>query len=209
MPSRVDLRNVQDAREWANTAMVKRPWRAEFFARITEEVSHLHSAPFSILELGSGPGFLAQQLLSALPGVTYAALDFSPAMHDIARQRLGKLAEHVRFIEADFSVDGWATGLSKVDAVVTSQAVHELRHKLHASAFYQAVRAVLKPSGVLLVCDHFAGEGGMADTALFMTPEEQESAIVAGGFLRPDLLMCNGGLVLFRARPTSDEGPHT
>jgi ubiquinone/menaquinone biosynthesis C-methylase UbiE len=107
VPSPIDLRSIQDARDWADTAMTKRPWRVDFFARIGEELLNLHIAPSSILELGSGPGFLAEHLLLALPSARYTALDFSRAMHDIARERLGQLAERVRFIEADFRIAGW------------------------------------------------------------------------------------------------------
>src|SRR5713226_9464756 len=105
VPSPIDLRNAADAREWASTAMVKRPWRTEFFTRMAEELSN-RATPLSILELGSGPGFLAQHLLSALPSATYTALDFSQAMHDIAKERLGRLADRVTFIESDFCVAG-------------------------------------------------------------------------------------------------------
>jgi hypothetical protein len=57
----------------------------------------------------------------------------------------------------------------------------------------------LRAGGILLVCDHFVGVGGMADTALFMTPEEHEFALLAGGFSKARLLHKDGGLVLFRA----------
>jgi hypothetical protein len=92
--------------------------------------------------------------------------------------------------------------LPKIDAVVTMQSVHELRHKRHAPALYGQVRSVLHESGVLLVCDHFVGAGGMADAELFMTLEEHESALLAGGFSRIRLLRKDGGLVLFRAQPS-------
>ena len=202
IPSPIDLRLTQDARDWADAAMVKRPWRVEFFARISEELAALHR-PLSILELGSGPGFLAQHLLTALQASTYTALDFSSAMHQLARERLGDLAERVTFVEADFCRSGWTDGLPCVDAVVSVQAVHELRHKRHAAGFYKAVRRVLKSSGTLLVCDHYSGEGGMSNGMLFMTPDEQEVALKNGGFQDIRLLMLKGGLVLFRAAAVS------
>ena len=169
----------------------------EFFASIAETLALVNAT--TILELGSGPGFLAQELLAALPISTYVALDFSSAMHDLAKERLGQRAERVSFVEGDFRVEGWGADLSSVDAVVTIQAVHELRHKRHAPLFYRAIRTLVKPSGLLLVCDHFAGEGGMTDRELFMTPTEQEAAIREGGFSAVELLMLKGGLVLFRA----------
>ncbi|HVH70545.1 MAG TPA: class I SAM-dependent methyltransferase [Candidatus Dormibacteraeota bacterium] len=189
---------MKEARDWANAAMVKRPWRADFFARIGEELAALRR-PLSILELGSGPGFLAQHLLMVLPTSRYTALDFSSAMHQLARERLGDLADRATFVEADFRRRGWTDGLPRVDAVVSMQAVHELRHKRHAPRFYRAVCRLLKTSGTLLVCDHYSGERGMSNCVLFMTPDEQEAALKKGGFQNVDLLMLKGGLVLFRA----------
>ena len=197
--SPIDLRNMADAQNWAEPAMVKRPWRRDFFETIIRELSAVTTKHQSILELGSGPGFLAERVLTALPEVTYVALDFSAAMHTLARQRLGSLASRVHFREANFKDAQWAGTLPTVDAVVTVQAVHELRHKRHAPAFYANVRSVLHPGGILLVCDHFLGAGGMADTGLFMTPEEHEFALLAGGFFKIRLLRKDRGLVLFRA----------
>ena len=202
IPSPIDLRNMPDAQNWANSAMVKRPWRRDFFETILLELSTLATKNQSILELGSGPGFLAARVLTAMPEVTYFALDFSAPMHTLARQRLGSLTSRVRFWDADFKDPKWATTLPTVDAVVTVQAVHELRHKRHAPAFYAQVRSVLRSGGFLLVCDHLCGAGGMADTALFMTPEEHESALVAGGFSNIRQLRKDGGLVLFRVNET-------
>lgn len=199
VPSPVDFRRKADARDWADAAMVKRPWRTEFFARIAEELMRRPATALSILELGSGPGFLARHLLTALPSSTYTAVDFSAAMHDIAKEHLGPLARRVTFIEADFRLSGWTSGLRVADAVVTMQAVHELRHKRYAASLYRSVRPLLRPAGVLLTCDHFVGEGGMTDNRLYMTPPEHERAIREAGFVAVEELMAKSGLVLFRA----------
>jgi ubiquinone/menaquinone biosynthesis C-methylase UbiE len=123
---------MDDAREWAATAMSKRPWRERFFQQFITELRAFDGAPIRVLELGSGPGFLAQSILEAIPTVEYTMLDFSQAMHDLARARLGPLMRHVRPIVADFKLNSWGEGRGEFDAVVTNQAVHELRHKKHA-----------------------------------------------------------------------------
>lgn len=199
VPSLIDLRTEHDAREWARTAMLKRPWRAEFFARIADELQHFHRAPLTVLELGAGPGLLAEQLLNALPVTRYTALDFSAAMHNLARERLGPLVGRVTFIATDFRQHRWAAQLPPADAVVTMQAVHELRHKRYAAGLYETVRTLLKPSGVLLTCDHYFAPEGMTNEALFMTLSEHETAIRAGGFSTVELLLEKRGLALFRA----------
>src|SRR5215510_901424 len=73
VPSTIDLRTEKDAREWAASAMSKRPWRAVFFQRFVEELRSLDVRPLQILELGSGPGFLARCILDAIPSAAPGA----------------------------------------------------------------------------------------------------------------------------------------
>ena len=179
--------------------MEKRPWRESFFGAIVAELEPVESRQGSILELGSGPGFLARRILEAWPRVDYTALDFSAAMHALAKERLGPLAQRVCFVLRNFKEPGWTSGLSSYDAVVTLQAVHELRHKRHAASLYEAVTALLRPGGVFLVCDHVCGEGGLADASLFMSRDEHRNALLEAGFSAHELRHENG-MVLYRAQ---------
>lgn len=174
VPSPIDLRSPVDAAEWERTAMAKRPWRADMFARIAEQLA----GRTRVLELGSGPGFLAAHLLGRLE-LDYVALDFSAAMHELARARLGSARARVTFVERDFLDPSWPNGLGTFDAVVTMQAVHELRHKSRAATLHAQVRGLV-PRGVYLVCDHVLGE--LTNEALYMTEAEQLAALRAGGF---------------------------
>ncbi len=197
--SPIDLRLMRDAVEWESTAMSKRPWRTEFFDAFARTIGALPLQAPRVLELGSGPGFLADHLLNALPSISYVALDFSPAMHQLAARRLGPLAARVRFVERSFRDPAWHDGLGLFDAIVTHQAVHELRHKAHAPALHTRARELLGPGAVYLVCDHFEGEGGMANDQLYMTPAEQRAALAVAGFGAVEQLLLKGGLVLHRA----------
>ncbi len=197
VPSPIDLCDPKDAAEWAATAMAKRPWRVDFFARFTEQVSALSGK--RVLELGSGPGFLARVILASVPGVDYTLLDFSAAMHDLAIERLGELARNARFIRADFRARDWVNGLPRFDAVVTMQAVHELRHKSRAEALHRQVQGLLARGGVYLVCDHYLGPDGMSNDQLYMTVSEQRECIERAGYSHVRELMCQRGLVLHRA----------
>jgi SAM-dependent methyltransferase len=200
VPSPIDLRRMEDARQWAELAMSRRPWRAEFFAAFAAAIGQRVSTDeCRVLELGSGPGFLAEHLLRAHPDVIYVALDFSAAMHDLAAQRLADLAARVQFIERSFRDVDWTHGLGSFEFVVTHQAVHELRHKHHALALHTQVRKLLVPQGSYLVCDHFVGEGGMSDDQLYMSVAEQRQALLAAGFERVEQVLLKGGLVLHRA----------
>jgi SAM-dependent methyltransferase len=199
VPSPIDLRTLRDAQEWEASATSKRPWRAEFFAQFAASIA---AAPFPvarILELGSGPGFLARELLSALPAVEYVALDFSAAMHQLAAHRLRPWLSRVRFEERSFLDAQWPDGLGTFECVMTNQAVHELRHKRHAPGLHRQVRGLLAPGGMYLVCDHFAGQEGMKNVDLYMSVDEQRAALLEAGFQTVEEVLRKGGLVLHQA----------
>lgn len=200
VPSPIDLRQINDARAWADEVMVKRPWRVEFFEEFASSIEEISEGKsLRVLELGSGPGFLAEHLLKSLPTIEYVALDFSPAMHELANQRLGDLAKRVKFVERSFLDDSWSTGLGEFEVVVTLQAVHELRHKSRAPELHSQVRRLLSSKGLYLVCDHFSGESGMSNDQLYMTPAEQKEALRLGGFQNIRQLHAKGSLVLHHA----------
>jgi SAM-dependent methyltransferase len=198
VPSPIDLRTMQDATQWAAEVSAKRPWRPNFFEAFTRELRTLPDGVGSLLELGSGPGFLAQHLLTNLEIGRYIALDFSDAMHSLARERLGETANAVEFITRDFRAPEWMGGLPRVSAVVTLQAVHELRHKRRAAALYSQVASLLEPGGVFLMCDHYCGVGGMTNEALFMSEPEHVEALTRAGFAGVACVHKEGGMVLYR-----------
>ena len=138
VPSPIDLRLMADALEWESTAMSKRPWRTEFFACFSSAIK-IAAPSGRVLELGSGPGFLADHLVRELPDISYVTLDFSAAMNQLAVRRLGTHASRVQFIERNFREPNWPQGLGAFECVVTNQAVHELRHKAHAPALHQQI----------------------------------------------------------------------
>jgi len=82
---------------------------------------------------------------------------------------------------------------------VTLQAVHELRHKRHATHLHSQVRGILEREGLYLVCDHFVGDGGMSNPQLYMSAEEQKQALLTAGFTQVEEILTRGGLVLHRA----------
>lgn len=203
VPSPIDLRSMADALEWEAGAMSKRPWRSEFFDAFAAAIESATPQASRVLELGSGPGFLAHRLVAAFASISYVALDFSPAMHQLAARRLGPLARRVEFVERSFRDNHWAAGLGQFDCVVTHQAVHELRHKHRTTRLHAQVAPLLRDGGMYLVCDHFAGDGGMKDDQLFMSVQEQRAALVDAGFPEVEQLMHKGGLVLHRATRTA------
>ena len=199
LPSPLDVRSESDARD--QTAMSKRPWRIDFFERIARRLEGLTAGQPRVLELGSGPGFLARYVLEQLPSLPhYVLLDFSPAMHVLAKERLGRFAARASFLERDFKDPSWSSGLGPFDAVVTVQAIHELRHKRHASALHAQVREILAPQGIYLMCDHHTNVSEPRNDQLYMSLTEHEASLRAAGFVTVERLAERGGMALYLAR---------
>jgi SAM-dependent methyltransferase len=155
-------------------------WREHFFQCFVAELRARNRAPLSVLELGSGPGFLAKRILEATPGTVITMLDFSPAMHELARERLGARPARPSG-DCGFQGRGLERGARHIRCLVTHQAVHELRHKRHALTLHQTVRPLLR-SHCYLVCDHHVGDDGMTNEAFYMTVGEQRRCLEEAGF---------------------------
>jgi SAM-dependent methyltransferase len=201
IPSPIDFRIMRDAQEWESKAML-RPFRLEFFAAFANELMDFDKASIRILELGSGPGFLAHHLRLKIPEATLTLLDYSPAMHELARRRLVGSLSNVTFVERSFKEPGWEVGLGRFDAVITNQAVHELRHKRYAGTLHSQVRGLLNDAGIYLVCDHYCGDDGMHNDQLYMSVDEQRSCLESAGFTVSAILV-KGGRALYRAKEKS------
>ena len=195
VPSPVDFHDIAQARAWVEETVAKRPWRPRFFDTFAAALHAEFPRPFTLLELGSGPGHLAEAILRQCQVRHYTALDFSPAMHAIARERL---ADKVDFLVRDFRDENWPQGLGKFDAVVTLQAAHETRHKRHLVLLLARARSLLNAGGLLLYCDHYAGPGKHPD--LFVSRQEQPLALAEAGFADIRLLLDEGGMALYAAR---------
>ena len=194
VPSPINLRNMVDARQWAAEANDKRPYRYDVMQVICNKLAELGVS--DVIEIGSGPGFLAEQVLERLPAVRYTAYDFSEAMHTIARERL---ADTVNYIVGDFMDDGWEQALGKFNAVLALQCVHETRHKLAAPKLFQAIYNLLHDNAVFLYCDHFYEDTGGKAKELFMTETEQQQALINAGFEEVKQLLRIGTLSLWQA----------
>jgi SAM-dependent methyltransferase len=99
------------------------------------EAGHIRGG-ISVLEIGSGPGHVAQALAEA--GAKVTGVDFSAQMVAVARRHY----PHIAFHEANAEVLPFKVG--SYDAVVSNFTVH---HLARPTVVFQEVCRVLKPGG--------------------------------------------------------------
>jgi ubiquinone/menaquinone biosynthesis C-methylase UbiE len=151
-----------------------------------------------MLELGSGPGLLAECVLDRCTNLaSYTLLDFSEHMLGLSRDRLKRFPA-TQFVNANFKAAGWIESLHPpYAAVIAMQAVHEIRHKRHVPGLYTQVRQILSPGGMLAVCDGTPGDSpALWRQSLCLTLDEQKEALEASGFTGAVLDQAIGNMVL-------------
>jgi ubiquinone/menaquinone biosynthesis C-methylase UbiE len=109
-----------------------------------------------ILEIGPGPGHLAERVLDLLPGARWTGIDIDPSMLASADSRLRRhgLAERAALVEADVAALPFED--DAFDLVVTSFSAH---HWSDPRAGFAEIRRVLRPGGAVLVFDFPAAWG--------------------------------------------------
>lgn len=174
IPSPIDLRDPHHARTWADTAE-QRPWRP----LVRSKMAALVRLQPRVLELGPGPGLLAAEALTSAAITSYTLFDFSPPFLEMCRARLSDPRLH--FVLGDFTQPFPPFTEAPFDAVIAMQAVHEARHKRHVPALYRRAFDVLRPGGLLAICDHVPRDDDKS-RALHSTLAEQHAAMSAAGF---------------------------
>jgi SAM-dependent methyltransferase len=182
---------------WAKVADQKRPWRSQIRDHIAGIVATLPQRA-RLLELGSGPGFLAHRVLDRCPSIkSYTLLDFSENMLELSRERLVAFPA-ATFVLASFKSEDWTRHVEgPFDCVLAMQSVHELRHKRHAKRLYEQVYQVLSVPGLFAICDHLPFDDSPASAALYMTEREQHQALATSEFSTVRTVLSMNGLVLY------------
>lgn len=192
-----DYFNQDYVREWARSANARRPFRARFFDAFVSELSAL--SKLRILDLGAGPGFLAEHLLDRCDISSYHLFDFSPHMLEMSRARLSRFEKRVSFHQGSFLDDNWHHALpAPFDAAVSIQAVHELRDTSRIPRLYRELASLLTPNGMVLIADGVATEGD--DTGPFHTTKGHLAALMEAGFEEVHQILAEGDLAMFSAR---------
>jgi SAM-dependent methyltransferase len=101
-----------------------------------------------VLEVGSGGGQLAVEIVTRRPDVSLVGVDLSPAQVARARKRIRHLGERVRFVEGSALELPFAAG--DFDAVVS---IGSIKHWPDAAAGLGECVRVLRPGGRLVVVE--------------------------------------------------------
>ena len=142
------------------------PDREERFTALIDAVEAEAGRPDPlVLDLGAGPGSLAVRLLDRIPAAAVVAIDADPLLLALGRAAYAGRAG-LRFADLDLRSAGWASRLGlprPADAAVSTTALHWLTLPA-LRAVYVEVATVLRPGGLLLDGDHFAGDAAVAPT---------------------------------------------
>ena len=106
----------------------------------------------SILELGSGTGYLTERILSKNPEAKITCIDMTPEMLAVARGK--STLRGVTFIEGDFR-DVWPDGC--FDAIITTLCLHHLPDADRAE-LVRRIHTTLKAGGRFINGDVFRPE---------------------------------------------------
>jgi SAM-dependent methyltransferase len=105
-----------------------------------------------ILDLGSGDGRLTALVTLARPHAEAVAVDFSDTM--LAKLR-ARFHDNARVTIVGHDLDRPLPPLGRFDAIVSSFAIHHLRHQ-RKRALYAEAFALLQPGGVFCNLEHVA-----------------------------------------------------
>ncbi|MBX2877570.1 MAG: methyltransferase domain-containing protein [Saprospiraceae bacterium] len=149
--------------EWAKK-FEPTPERLALFECMLQRIHSLGTVDIHILELGIGPGYLAEFLLGRLKHSTYEGLDFSAPMLEIAAQRLAQFNGRVTYTQGDLTNDVWIQQISKTPKVIVSTwALHDLFSEDNIAAVYQNVGKLLAGGGLFLNGDFIKPAGSTFD----------------------------------------------
>ena len=140
------------AAEWA-ARFEPTPDRLRLFDLMLAELQARIPPHGRVVELGIGPGYLAEHLLGEMPDIHYTGVDFSRPMLDIAAHRLGRHAPRAEYRQADLVKDTWWTALAgpiDIDAIVSTWALHDLGSQENVAAVYAGCATALSGTGILL-----------------------------------------------------------
>jgi len=168
------------------------PERPELALHIAQQLRALGKAAPRVLELCCGPGWLAAQLLPALPTMHYVGVDISPPFLAFAQAELAPHAHRITLLENDLSDAAWPAGLvsqvgtAPFDAIISLQSLHDVGDAATIGRLYGQCKSLLGPGGFLLNADLIVPPGEALPDNPGRLPVTQHLALLAAqGFAAP------------------------
>src|ERR687885_638971 len=115
-------------------------------------IDHLPENTKRILDLGTGDGRLIKLIKAAYPDIEAVALDVSPTMLKSARDHFAGDSK-VEIVKHDLSQP--LPDLGYFDAVVSSFAIHHLKHE-RKHELYEEIYDIVNPTGIFCNLEHVA-----------------------------------------------------
>ncbi|MCQ3972489.1 MAG: hypothetical protein DPW09_03465 [Anaerolineae bacterium] len=155
-----DLRTQEDVAEWTAGLLTRYPERGEVMKHIVAQLKALPFPAPQVVELGPGPGLLAEVLLRELPEMSYVGFDSSELLLTFARTKLAPFSRRANLIQVDLNADDWLNYLpGEIHAVISLQSLHDLGNESNVNRVYGLARRLLVPGGLLLNADFVVPPG--------------------------------------------------
>ncbi len=111
--------------------------------------------PIRVLDIGAGYGALTRHILDAFPHSTAVVHDYSEPMLREARMYLSGASDAVSFVRGDLMSDDWSKDISgEFDAVVSTIAIHNVRHPERIRSIYGDVFSMVAKGGCFFNADY-------------------------------------------------------
>ncbi|HKX08267.1 MAG TPA: methyltransferase domain-containing protein [Stellaceae bacterium] len=183
-----DWLNPDFARRWDAGAEVGNPARGQQLDLVTALVAAEYRPDSTILDLGAGSGQVEAMLLKARPDARIVAVDSSPAMLALARERLGGASDKVSLVEGDFAEpERIALPPRDYGIALLIQTLHHVPNDRKRRALAVVARA-LSPGGLLILVDRLTlADGALRSVHGSMWSWLERSAAVKSGWSADDL----------------------
>jgi tRNA (cmo5U34)-methyltransferase len=153
-----DWLNPGFARNWDAGAEVGNPARSLQLDLVTSLVAAEYRAGSTILDLGAGSGQVEALLLAARPDARIVAVDASPAMLDLAKNRLADAGDRIDFVVGDFAEpERLALPARDYGIALLIQTLHHVPHDRKRRVLALLART-LSPGGLLILVDRLTFE---------------------------------------------------
>ena len=151
--------DAEFVRGWADRFVPTEP-RLQLFDMILEQIARPGVPNTHVVELGTGPGYMARHILERNGNISYEGVDFSEVFFDIARETLGDLMHRVTLTKADLMDQSWPRNLTRTPgAIVSTWALHDLGGQQAVADVYARCYETLPEGGVLVNGDFIKPDG--------------------------------------------------